>query len=130
MADAQIAISPYEATFEIKPPSALCGDVAIDAALLSTSPPIPLTGVVIIAGPEGKEGQRGQEGPPGAAEAFLHDQMMPSALWTVKHGWATQPSVSVTDGGSSEVICDVEHPSQGVTIIKFAHPVIGRARLI
>lgn len=88
-----------------------------------------LAGIVIIPGPRGKPGV-GEQGPPGEAKAHVHEQMMPSALWVIEHGWLSQPIVAVTDGGASEIIGDVTHPSVGVTTIKFAFPIIGKARLI
>lgn len=79
------------------------------------SMPVPFTG------PRGKEGE---------ARTFLHEQMIPSDLWVINHGFDARPNVSITDGGSTEVVGDVDHPSPGIATVKFAFPVIGRARLI
>jgi|GEM_PF-892086 len=62
--------------------------------------------------------------------AYVFTQSSPAATWTINHNRGVVPSVEVFDSGSQEIEADVSHPSVNTTVIVFAVPVAGFARLI
>jgi len=73
----------------------------------------------------------GPQGPPGeSAQGYTHNQVTPSATWTMPHNLGFKPSVELLNAGSQEIEGDVVHVSQNVTVAYFTTPVAGYARLI
>jgi hypothetical protein len=69
-------------------------------------------------------------GPQGPASAFyVHTQSVASDTWLINHNLGFRPIVNVFDSGSQEVEAHVSHPSVTTTIIVFAIPIAGFARL-
>lgn len=72
-------------------------------------------------------------GPPGrdGAQPYEHIQTVAAAAWTVNHNLGRWPSaVTVVTAGGVEVTGDVMHVSTSQTVIAFAQPFAGRARVI
>lgn len=65
----------------------------------------------------------------GSGVAFIHQQWVASAIWTINHNMGLRPSVSILDAGGNEVEADVVHISANQLQIRFAIPVAGLARL-
>ena len=83
-----------------------------------------------IPGPEGPAGPAGPAGADGTGDAtFLHQQLTPSAVWTIDHGLGKEPAVVVIDSGDSEVVGDVAYPTPDRVVLTFSAPFGGRARL-
>lgn len=61
--------------------------------------------------------------------AFIHQQWVASAIWTINHNLGLRPTVSILDAGGNEVEADVLHMSANQLLIRFAIPVAGLARL-
>lgn len=65
----------------------------------------------------------------GSGVAYIHQQWVASALWTINHNLGLRPTVSILDAGGNEVEADVVHMSVNQLLIRFAIPVAGLARL-
>jgi hypothetical protein len=81
------------------------------------------------SGPAGATGPTGPAGPPGIDLHYMHDQMVPSLLWTVTHNMGKYPSVGVVDSGGSEVEGLVSHVSTNQLTIEFSAAFSGFAYL-
>lgn len=73
-------------------------------------------------------------GPPGPAgggdsAAYVHTQASASATWTIAHNLGFFPDVAVFTVGGVEVVAEVVHTSTLVTVVQFAAPMSGSARL-
>jgi hypothetical protein len=75
-------------------------------------------------------GPQGPPGPGGAAEAFVHTQLVAASPWTINHNLGQRPTVSVFDAGGQEIEAHVVHASLNQTLVYFAAPQAGSARLI
>lgn len=72
----------------------------------------------------------GPQGPAGAvAAAYVFTVSSPLDTWTVNHNLGYRPDVHVYTAGSVEVDADVVHVSANQTVITFAVPFAGYARL-
>lgn len=56
----------------------------------------------------------------------IHEQASPSSSWTIQHFFSIPPQVSVLFEGA-QVLADISHPDQYVTVIDFSEPVTGTA---
>jgi len=82
------------------------------------------------AGPKGDTGATGPQGDPGLSGAnYVHNQMVPSATWTVTHNLNRYPSVTVVDSAGSVVIGAVSYVSPDVVSIEFSAGFSGAAYL-
>ena len=55
---------------------------------------------------------QGPQGTPGSApQAYVHDQAIPSMVWTINHNLGYHPNVTVIDSGGTEWIGDIAHLS-------------------
>lgn len=66
---------------------------------------------------------------PSTDSTFLHQQQVPSAVWTINHNLGKEPSVTVIDSAEQEVQGDVTYPTINQVVITFSAPFGGRARL-
>ena len=83
-----------------------------------------------LAGPKGDTGATGPQGDPGLSGAnYVHNQMVPSATWTVTHNLNRYPSVTVVDSAGSVVIGAVSYVSPDVVSIEFSAGFSGAAYL-
>ena len=79
-------------------------------------------GIVVTAdGPQGAAG--------GSAFAYTHDQLTPSALWTITHNLAGFPNVTVVDSAGTQVEGDVDYTDSNVLTIAFSAAFGGKAYL-
>lgn len=60
---------------------------------------------------------------------FVHDQILPSKVWIVKHTLDKYPSVSVVDSGNNLVMGSVEYLSKNELKISFSFEFSGKAYL-
>ena len=74
----------------------------------------------------------GPQGPAGSSSSFVFTQVTPAATWTINHGLnATPVSCTVVNVAGFQIVAEVEHKPSGLqTIVRFASPVAGSARLI
>lgn len=73
---------------------------------------------------------QGPTGPSGAASsAYVHTQPSASDTWTIAHNLGFYPDVAVFTVGGVEVVAQVTHTSTLVTVVQFAAPMSGSARL-
>lgn len=61
--------------------------------------------------------------------AYIHNQPVAAAIWTINHNLGHVPGVEVFDSGSQEVDAEVSHPNLNQTLILFSIPLAGFARL-
>ncbi len=81
-------------------------------------------------GRPGGKGDKGDQGDAGSGDAnFLHNQIEPSATWTIVHNLGKYPSVGVTDSAGSVVVGDVFYQSTTTVIVDFDAPFGGKAHL-
>lgn len=75
-------------------------------------------------------GPIGPIGPSGSAAAsYFHDQVSPSATWTINHNLGFRPNVSAFDSGGSEVEGDIQHVDVNTLILTFNAAFGGKATL-
>ncbi len=79
--------------------------------------------VVVSTGPPGPAGG-------GGAAAYVHTQAVASASWSIPHNLGYYPTVSVFTVGGVEVEAAPIHTSVNVTVVSFAVPMAGTARLL
>lgn len=77
--------------------------------------------VVRTQGPTGPAG--------GGAAAYVHTQASASSTWSISHNLGYFPDVAVFTVGGVEVVAEVVHTSTNVTVVSFAAPMSGSARL-
>jgi len=80
-----------------------------------------------IPGPQGPEGPQGPAG--GGASGMTFTQDIPSTEWTIPHGFAYFPSVTVYDTTGAEIDVEILQ-APGVVTIRTVLPTAGRAYLI
>lgn len=61
--------------------------------------------------------------------SYTHTQSSAASTWTINHNLGYIPSTELFNSGSVEVEGEVSHPSNNQTIVSFATPVSGFARL-
>lgn len=76
---------------------------------------------LVATGPPGPSG--------GGSSAYVHTQGSSSATWTISHNLGYLPDVAVFTVGGVEVVASVVHTSVNVTVVSFAAPMAGSARL-
>lgn len=89
-------------------------------------------GVVIVRSETSRVVVRAQgpTGPSGAASsAYVHTQASASDTWTIAHNLGYFPDVAVFTVGGVEVVAAAVHTSTLVTVVTFAAPMSGSARL-
>jgi hypothetical protein len=64
-----------------------------------------------------------------AGETFTHIQSSPATTWTINHNLGFQPACEIFSVGGAEIDAEVIHTSVNQTVIYFAFPVAGSARL-
>ena len=103
--------------------------VVVRGATVATS-----VAAIPTPGPAGANGAPGPAGPPGepgapGTPAYIHTQLSPLTTWTINHNRGAEPSVTVLSVGGTEVLTEVVHTSPNQTLILFAAPASGTARL-
>lgn len=73
---------------------------------------------------------QGLQGPGGQTDDYVHEQEMPSALWTINHNLGRRPNVEVRSTGGVVMVGEVVHMSSNQVRVAFATPLAGSARLI
>ena len=78
-------------------------------------------------GPPGPEGPRGYD----ADTAFrhVHQQLVPAAVWTIVHGLAGKPAVTIVDSAGVEHEGSVTYPDDNTVTVTFSAPFGGEAHL-
>ena len=76
-------------------------------------------------------GPQGPPGPPGApgGATYTHVQATPAASWSITHGLARRPSVTVVDTAGTVVIGNVAYTSDDTVTITFSGAFSGAAYL-
>ena len=83
-----------------------------------------------MPGPPGAAGAQGPQGVPGLSGAnYVHSQAVPAADWTITHGLARYPSVTVVDSAGTTVIGNVEYITANQVVIHFSAAFGGSAFL-
>lgn len=84
-------------------------------------------------GPQGDQGDPGPQGPAGTpgggAVSYTHDQVAPSAFWSVTHNLGYEPNVAVVDSAGDTVHGLVSYISVNSVTIEFTSPFGGKAYL-
>jgi hypothetical protein len=84
-------------------------------------------------GDQGDQGDPGIQGPPGTPASgtfsYVHDQMIPSATWTVVHNLNGFPNVTVVDSSGREVEGDVTYNGLNQLTLSFVNAFSGKAYL-
>lgn len=80
-------------------------------------------------GPQGPQGIQGPQGPQGNGNDsnYVHNQLSPSAVWTITHNLNKYVSVVVVDSADSVVVGDITYVDTNTIIITFSAPFSGRA---
>ena len=65
----------------------------------------------------------------GVDVAYVHNQLMPSTVWTIDHDLKKHPSVTIVDSGGSVVYGSVLYESKNRLVVTFTAPFSGRAFL-
>jgi hypothetical protein len=87
---------------------------------------------VVTPGAQGIQGEQGDPGDPAELLEVLHHthaQMVPSASWTITHGLAFRPNISVTDSAGSVVEGDVIYLNDTTVRLDFSGAFSGVAYL-
>lgn len=92
------------------------------AVVRLTAPSAPAVVRVAIPGPPGAQGTSGS--------AYIHQQPIAAATWTINHNLGYRPSVELLDSGSQEIDGAVSHPTINQTIVTLSPATAGLARLI
>jgi hypothetical protein len=82
-------------------------------------------------GPPGPQGPQGPQGPAGIGSktTYVHDQMVPDAVWTIQHDQNCFPTVTVVDSAGSAVEGAVTYDSPDQITILFSGGFSGKAYL-
>ena len=108
------------------------------ADVISSGSPITvLAQPVGIQGPRGETGGagiKGDQGVPGVAGAgndlnYVHDQAVPSQLWTINHPLNKFPNLTVVDSAGSTVFGEVNYLSPSAITVAFSSVFSGKAFL-
>lgn len=82
------------------------------------------------AGPVGEPGEPGPVGPPGPPSNFHEFRFAsPAKLWTIRHGLAAYPVVTLVDLNGDQIDGDVSYLDKDTVAVAFALPFAGMARL-
>jgi hypothetical protein len=90
---------------------------------------------VVLAelGVQGAQGPQGPQGPAGAngidRNTYVHNQNVPSAVWSIAHNLGSYPSVTVIDSAGTTVVGDVTYVSANAITITFSGSFSGQAFL-
>ena len=87
---------------------------------------------VILAetGVQGPQGPQGLQGAPGIdRNTYVHNQNVPSAVWSIVHNLGSYPSVTVIDSAGTTVVGDVLYVSANAITITFSGSFSGQAFL-
>lgn len=82
---------------------------------------------LLAEGLQGEPGTPGAPGPPSVA--YVYDQLVPSAFWTITHNLSLFPHVTIVDSLEREVEADVTYLNANVVTVEFANPQTGQAFL-
>ena len=74
-------------------------------------------------------GLQGPQGPAGSGEGYVHDQPMPSALWTINHSLGKYPTVILTDTNLNSIDGLIEYVDLNTLTVAFNSTVAGKAVL-
>lgn len=74
-------------------------------------------------------GLRGPIGPAGSGEGYVHEQAMPSALWTVVHNLNKYPTVIITDEDMNTIDGLVQYIDIDTLTVAFNSLTAGKAVL-
>lgn len=110
---------------------ACCDEIAglVDTLDGFTGPAGP-EGPAGATGPAGPEGPAGPAGPAGASGgAFIHDQAIPSATWTINHTLGYFPNITVVDSTGREVEGEIVYNSPTQITALFTASFSGKAYL-
>lgn len=81
-------------------------------------------------GDQGDQGPQGPQGVPGSGDfSYVHDQMIPSATWTIVHGLNGYPNITVVDSSGREVVGEVTYVDANTISVQFASSFGGKAYL-
>lgn len=75
------------------------------------------------------QGLTGPQGPPGNGSSFEHDQLAPSAVWSITHNMHKYPAVTITDNTLTAVEGVVQYIDDDSLSITFNTPIAGKAVL-
>ncbi len=87
-----------------------------------------------VMGPQGPKGETGEQGPQGEtgppdAWRYVHDQAVPSAVWTIAHSLGGFPNVTTADSAGTVVEGEVEYLDANNLRVSFAAAFAGVAYL-
>lgn len=111
-----IQIPPEVIVIETSPP------LVID--LVEIQQPISIELYNALIGPVGPQGP---PGPLGGDHHYVHEQMVPSAVWEVTHNMGKFPSVQVINNFNEVVVGDILFVDDLSVVISFAGPFSGKA---
>ncbi len=72
---------------------------------------------------------QGSASPTEGDKHFVHNQITPSAEWTITHGLNKYPSVTVVDSAGTKCVGDIQYINQNTVTITFAAEFSGKAYL-
>lgn len=78
---------------------------------------------IITAGPQGPQGPQGTSGD----AHYVHNQVTPSASWTITHNLGKMPSVTIVDSADTEVEGDIQYTSVNQVVVTFSGAFSGKA---
>ncbi len=84
--------------------------------------------VVVASGPKGPQGPQGIPGS-GGGTSLNFTQASPSTTWTINHNFGFWPATKLFTVGGLELEGEVNNPSLNQTVVTFAVPLAGKARL-
>lgn len=79
--------------------------------------------------PSGPTGPQGPPGRDGVTTSYIHEQVTPSATWSINHMLNYYPNVTVVDSGGSDVVGSISYVDQDNLVITFNAPFGGKAYL-
>lgn len=80
-----------------------------------------------VVGPQGIQGIQGIAG--SGAFQYVHDQMTPSASWSVVHNLGGYPNVTVVNSAGDEVVGDIDYVDTNNITLSFMSAFAGKAYL-
>ncbi|WP_027480511.1 hypothetical protein [Deinococcus pimensis] len=89
-------------------------------AVVQPQPP-PLVAAIATAG---------RTSPSVTNASYLHNQAVPSDVWTINHNLGFKPLVQVYTLGGVEVDAEVQHLNSNQVRVSFVIPLAGTARLV
>lgn len=129
--DVTVDVAVEQVTLDVTIPPAVVVDVAVeDGPTFEFTTADPLVVDVVGLGAPGPQGPQGDVGPQGlSGGSYTHQQLAPSATWTISHELGFYPNVTVLDSAGTFVLGEVSYPDANTVVLSFSSSFGGVAYL-